>query len=231
LAEERKDEPKISFAGLVNTASRGVKIHERADSLPRPEFFYMEPGSVRRSPESKHNISKFHQVDPSRKPSLAGIMPNTDLLENTANPYPARPNDPALQGHMTWAPYVDVSHAYWWVLSQAKGPLTGAEIGRRAVPFIPSDVATRMVDIEHSWVGGHTLRDLRLYGLIGSDAYREDVWSTVWAITDEVRCDFTLLEEPPIPPPPTKPRLLSNDVLYWSGVMLVVIYAISIDLI
>ena len=35
----------------------------------------------------------------------------------------------------------------------------------------------------------------------------------------------------PMPPPPTEPRLLSNEFLYWSGVMLVVSYAISIDLI
>ena len=231
MAEGRKDEPKNGFAGLVKTASRGVEIHERADRLPRPEFFFMEPGPVRRGHESEHNISRFHQVDPSRKLSLAGIMPNMDLLESTANPYPAKPNDPALQGHMTWAPYVEVSHAYWWVLSQAEGPLTGTEIGRRAVPFIPSDVATRMVDIEHSRVGRHTLRDLRLYGLIESDGCREDVWLTVWAIADEVRSDFALLNEPPLPPPPKAPRLLNNEVLYWSGVVLVVGFAISTDLI
>lgn len=35
-----------------------------------------------------------------------------------------------------------------------------------------------MEDVEHSPVGRDTLRDLRLYGLIGSDGYRADAWTT-----------------------------------------------------
>ena len=45
---------------------------------------------------------------------------------------------------------------------------------------------------------GDTLRDLRLYGLIGFDEYRDDIWSTTWAITDQVRSAYKLRKIPPI---------------------------------
>ncbi len=45
---------------------------------------------------------------------------------------------------------------------------------------------------------GDTLRDLRLYGLLGSDSYRDDVWSTTWAIPDGVRRDFKLHQKPSV---------------------------------
>ncbi len=175
-------EVEVGFAGLNKTASAEIEIHWRAERLPRPDYFYLEPNQPRRETAGSIDITRFHQVDPTRGVTLAGIMPNIALLQSAGNPYPTGPADPAIQGHMTWAPYVEVSHAYWRVLAQAKQALIGIEIARRAAFLISPAVARRMVDIERSKVGGHTLRDLRLYGLIGSDGYRDDVWSTNWAV-------------------------------------------------
>jgi hypothetical protein len=172
----------IGFSGLQQVPAGGAALHYRADDLPRPDFFYFEPGELRREAEIPHDIMRDHQVDPTRKRTLAGIMPNLKLLKTSGNPYPAGPSDPTIQGIMTWAPYVEVSHAFWWVMDEAGEPLPGAEIGRRAAKILPAVIVSRIPDIEHSRVGRHTLRDLRLYGLIGSDGYRYDVWETVWAL-------------------------------------------------
>jgi hypothetical protein len=93
-------------------------------------------------------------------------------------------------------------HAYWWVIWEAEGPLSGADIARRAVLHIPVATARRIYDIEHSRVGRDTLRDLRLYGLIGSDGYRDDVWATHWAMTEAVRHDVALSTTSPAGPLP-----------------------------
>jgi hypothetical protein len=68
-------------------------------------------------------------------------------------------------------------------MNEAHEPLSGLDIARRAAQILPSVIVSRIPDIEHSRVGRHTLRDLRLYGLIGSDGYRYDVWQTYWALT------------------------------------------------
>ncbi len=190
--------PDMGFHGLRMIQSDEIEIHWRADKWPRPKVFYMEPGARRHDGGAHLDITRYHQVDPSRPLTLAGIMPNLELLKRAANPYPTGPGDPVIQGHMTWAPYVEVSHAYWLALSQAEGPLTGVDIALAAIPHIPRSTAQRILDIEHSRVGRDTLRDLRLYGLIASDGYREDVWSTVWAIADDVWHD--------VPPRHAKPE-------------------------
>ncbi|MFP6748980.1 MAG: hypothetical protein VCD66_15435 [Alphaproteobacteria bacterium] len=101
----------IGFNGLRMMEAGGIEIHWRADGLPLPAFFYLEPGDMRRDSGNNIDLSIFHQVDPSRRLTLAGVMPDLDLLKSAGNPYPAGPGDPAIQGHMTWAPYVEVSHA------------------------------------------------------------------------------------------------------------------------
>jgi hypothetical protein len=102
----------IGFSGLRAVASREIVVHGRADRMAKPGRFYLEPGANRRDVEAKPDIMRYHQVDPTRKRTLAGIMPNLELLKSAGNPYPTGPSDPLIQGKMTWAPYIEVSHAF-----------------------------------------------------------------------------------------------------------------------
>jgi hypothetical protein len=66
----------IGFDGMRMTEAKGIEIHWRADGLPRPPFFYLEPDGIRHPGGGHVDISKYHQVDPSRRLTPAGVMPD-----------------------------------------------------------------------------------------------------------------------------------------------------------
>jgi hypothetical protein len=156
-AKAEKKVVEIVPAEVIEVDAATHKLPEavgRANFVPKPEKFYLEPGDQRPT-------KQVHQVDGSRLQGCAPVMPNVELLISEGNPYPLVA-DGTVQTSDRYKPFVAISHFTYGQLAAAgelrdhpESDVINAILEQAGVKN-DSDARLCIQD---------TLRDLALYGL------------------------------------------------------------------
>lgn len=159
-----EQKPQVQSIALHEVDPATVTLsQDRTKKLPLPKAFFME------TDPAKITKSKGHQVDPSRPASWAPVMPNTELVAKTGNPFPADATDETVVTQDRYKPLVAVCRAVWEALQKH-----GSD-GQWMTPGNPKVIAeiAKASKLDNADARGcirDTLRDLALYGLVEKGA-------------------------------------------------------------